>query len=149
MRGFLTVFNRAPSPEPSPSFGEGVLVHDDPLLDGLIRGEVVVFSLKLAVEPAGQIAECLGHDLLRVRSGRLPGRTVARDVHRHRVFVVVAPAMADLGGELVEVPSLDGLQPVGYAMQRRVRGRVVPDAGGRAIGVGPVAVEARLMRCSA
>jgi hypothetical protein len=50
--------------------------------------------------------------------------------------------MADLGGELVEVPSLDGLQPVGYAMQRRVLGRVVPDARGRALGLGPVALEA-------
>ncbi len=55
MRKFLTVFNRALSPEPPPCFGEGVLVDDDPFLDGLIRGEVVVFSLKLAVEPAGHL----------------------------------------------------------------------------------------------
>ncbi len=51
MREFLTVFNRAVSPEAATSFGEGVLVDDDPFLDGLVRGEVVVFSLKLAVEP--------------------------------------------------------------------------------------------------
>ena len=54
MRRFLTAFNRAVSPEAAPSFGEGVLVDDDPLLDGLVRGQVVVFSLKLAVKPAGR-----------------------------------------------------------------------------------------------
>ena len=43
--------------------------------------------------------------------------------------------MADLGGKLVEVAALDGLQPVGDAMQRRVRGRVVPDARGSTLGV--------------
>jgi hypothetical protein len=57
--------------------------------------------------------------------------------------------MADLGGELVEVPPLDGLQPVGDAMQRRVLGRVVPDAGGRALGGGPVTFEAGLMQSTA
>ena len=93
------------SPEPSPSFGERVLVHDDPLLDGLVRYEVVVFRLKLPVEPAGEIAQSLGHDLLGILGGRLPGRTVARDVNGHRVFMVVAPAVADLGRELVDVPS--------------------------------------------
>ena len=51
--------------------------------------------------------------------------------------------MADLGGELVEVPPLDGLQPVGDGMERRVRGRVVPDVRGGAPGVGPVAFERR------
>ena len=50
--------------------------------------------------------------------------------------------MADLGGELVEVPPLDGLQPIRHTMQRRVRGRVVPDARGRPLGVGPIAFEA-------
>jgi len=130
------------SPEPSPSFGERILVHDDPLFDGLIRGEVVVFSLKLAIEPAGQIAQRLGHDLLGILGGRLPGRTVARDVNGHRVFVVVAATVADLGGELVEVPPLDGLQPVGDAVERRVRERIVPDARGRALGVIEIALEA-------
>ena len=57
--------------------------------------------------------------------------------------------MTDLSSELVEVPPLDGLQPVGDAMQRRVRGRVIPDTRGRALGVGPVALEGRFMRCSA
>jgi hypothetical protein len=63
--------------------------------------------------------------------------------------VVVATAVADLGSELVEVPPLDGLQPVGYAMQRRVRRGVVPDARGRALGVGPVTFEAGLMQSTA
>lgn len=36
----------------------------DPLLDGFVRGEVVVFGLTLAIEPACQIAQRLGHDLL-------------------------------------------------------------------------------------
>ena len=31
--------------------------------------------------------------------------------------MIVAATVADLGGELVEVPPLDGLQPVGDAMQ--------------------------------
>ena len=57
--------------------------------------------------------------------------------------------MADLGGQLVEVPPLDGLQPVGDAMQGCVRWGVVPDARCRALGVGPVAFEAGVMRCSA
>ena len=99
-------------------------------------------SLKLAVEPAGQITQRLGHDLFGVFGRRLPGRAVARDVDRHRVFVVVAPAVADLGGELVEVPPLDGLQPVGDAVQRCIGRGVIPDARGRARRVGPVALEA-------
>lgn len=57
--------------------------------------------------------------------------------------------MADLGGKLVEVPALDGLQPVGDVMQRRIRRGVVSDVRGGAPGVGPVAFERRLMRCSA
>ena len=110
---------------------------------------MVVFSLKLAVKPAGQITQRLCNDLFRVFGRRLPGRAVARDIHRHGVFVVVPPAVADLGGELIEVSPLDGLQPIRDAVQRRVRGRVDPDARGGALGVGPVALEAGLMRCSA
>jgi hypothetical protein len=112
------------------------------VLNGLARGQVVVFSLKLAVEPAGQITQRFSHALLGAVGGRLPGRAITVDVHGHGVFVVVATAVADLGSELVEVPPLDGLQPVGYAMQRRVRRGVVPDARGRALGVGPVTFEA-------
>jgi hypothetical protein len=63
--------------------------------------------------------------------------------------MVVAPAMADLGRELVEVPPLDGLQPVDDAMERRVLGRVVADARGRTLGMAKVAFEASVMRCSA
>ena len=149
MRMFLTVFNHTVSPEPPPSFGEGVLVDDDPLLYGLVRGEVVVFSLKLAVEPTGQIAHRLGHDLVGVLSRRLTGWAVPRDVDQHAVFVVVAAPMAGLGGELVEVPALDGLQAVGDAMQRRVGRRVVPGARGRALGVAEIPLEASLMQSTA
>jgi hypothetical protein len=56
--------------------------------------------------------------------------------------VVVAATVAGLGGELAEVPPLDGLQPVGDTVQRRVARGVVTDAWGRALGVGPVALEA-------
>ncbi len=83
---------------------------------------MVVFSLKLPVEPAGQIAQRVGHDLFGVFGRWLPDRAVPRDVNGHGVFMVVATTMADLGGELVEVPPLDGLQPVGDAVQRRVLG---------------------------
>ena len=63
--------------------------------------------------------------------------------------MVVAPAMADLGRELVEVPPLDGLQPVDDAMERRVLGRVVADARGRALGVAEVCFKAGLMQSTA
>ena len=110
---------------------------------------MVVFDLKLAVEPAGEITQGFGHDLFSIFGGRLPGRAVARDVHRHGVFVIVAATVADLGGELVEVPPLDGLQAVGDAMQSRIRRGVVPDVRGGAPGVGPVAFERRLMQSTA
>lgn len=80
--------------------------------------------------------------LLGIVGRRLPGRAVAGDVHRHGVFVVVAAAVAGLGSKLLEITPLDSLQPVGDAMQRRVRRGIVPDAGGRAPGMGPAAVEA-------
>ena len=57
--------------------------------------------------------------------------------------------MADLGGKLVEVAALDGLQPVGDAVQRRIGRGVVPDARGCALGVAEIPFEPRLMRCSA
>jgi hypothetical protein len=57
--------------------------------------------------------------------------------------------MADLGGELVEVPPLDGLQPVGNAVQRRVARGVVPDARGRALGVAEISFERRFMQSTA
>jgi hypothetical protein len=57
--------------------------------------------------------------------------------------------MADLGSELVEVPPLDGLQPVGNAVQRGIKGRIVADARGGALGVGPVTLEGRFMQCTA
>jgi len=57
--------------------------------------------------------------------------------------------VAGLGGKLVEVPPLDGLQPIRDTEQRRVRGRVVPDAGARALGVGPVALEGCFMQSTA
>ena len=131
------------SPETPPSFGEGVLVDHDPLLDGLVRDEVVVFGLKLAVKPSGQVAQRLGHDLLGILGRRLPSRAVARDVHRHGVFVIVAATVTDLRGELIEVPPLDGLQAVGDAAQRRVRRGVVPDLRCRTLAVRPIALVRR------
>jgi len=50
--------------------------------------------------------------------------------------------MADRCRELVEVPPLNGLQPIRDAMQRRVRRGIVPDARGSALRVGPVTLEA-------
>ena len=52
----------------------------------------------------------LRHNLVGILGGRLPSRTVARDIRRHGVFVVVTATLADLGSKLVEVPPLDGLQ---------------------------------------
>ena len=102
---------------------------------------MVVFGLELAVEPAGEIADRLGHNLFGILGRRLPGRAVARDVDRHAILVVIAAPVADFRSKLVEIPPLDGLQPVGDAVQRRVLGRVVPDARGRALGVGPIAFQ--------
>ena len=65
---------------------------------------MVVFGLKLAVEPPGQIAQRLGHDLFGVLGGRLLGRAVAGDVHGHGVFVVMATAV----GELLSAQHLAG-----------------------------------------
>ena len=137
------------SSKPPPSFGEGVLVNDDPLLDCLVRREMIVFRLKLAVEPAGQITQRLGHGLFGIFGRRSAGRAVARDVHRHGIFVIVSATVTGLGGELVEVPPLDGLQAVGDAAQRRVRRGVVPNARGRAFRMGPVALEGRFMQSTA
>ena len=137
------------SPKPPPSFGEGVLVDDDPLLDGLVRREVIVFGLKLSIEPTGEIAQGFGHGLFGIFGRRLAGRAIARDVHRHGIFVIVSATVTGLGGELVEVPPLDGLQAVGDAVQRRVRRGVVPNARGRALRMGPVALEGRLMPSTA
>ena len=103
---------------------------------------MVVFGLKLAVEPAGQITQGLGHDLFGILGRRLPGRTVPDDIHQHSVFVIVAAAVADLCGELVEVPPLDAMQPVGDAVQRRIRRGIVPDTRGRALGVAEIPLEA-------
>ena len=110
---------------------------------------MVVFDLKLAVEPAGEIADRHEHGFLGIRGWRLPGRAVAGDVHRHGVFVVVAAAVTDLGGKLVKVAPLDGLQPVGDAVQRRVLGRIVPDTRGRALGVADVCFKTGVMQSTA
>jgi hypothetical protein len=47
-------FEGRASPEPSPSLSESILVDSDALLDGVVRGQVIVFGIKLAVEPAGR-----------------------------------------------------------------------------------------------
>jgi len=57
--------------------------------------------------------------------------------------------MADLGGELVEVPALNGLQPVCDTIQRRVGRGVVANARDRTLSVGPVALEGRFMQSTA
>lgn len=137
------------SSKPPPPFGEGVLVDDDPLLDGTVRREVIVFGLKLSIEPTGEIAQGFGQGLFGIFGRRLAGRAVARDVHRHGIFVIVSATVTGLGGELVEVPPLDGLQAVGDAVQRRVRRGVVPDAHRCAFRVPEVPLEGRLMQSTA
>jgi len=57
--------------------------------------------------------------------------------------------MADLSGELVEVPPLDSLQPVGDAVQRCVGRGVVPDARDGAFGVAKVTLEGGVMPSTA
>jgi hypothetical protein len=91
-----------------------VKVHDEPLVDGLVQGQVVVSGLKLAVEPAGQIPQRLGHDCLGVLGQRLPGRAVAGEVRRLGVFVVEVVALAGLSGKLLEAPPRDGLPSAAF-----------------------------------
>ena len=108
------------SPEPPTGFGEGVFVRDDTILDGIVRGEVIMFGLELPIKPACELAQRLGHDLLGILGGRLPGRTVARHVNDHAVFVIVAASVGRLSRELVEVPPLHGfdLRPVSSSILR-------------------------------
>ena len=63
--------------------------------------------------------------------------------------MIVAATVADLGGELVEVSPLDGLQLVGDVMQRRVRRGIVPCARCRALGMAEIALEAGVMQSTA
>ena len=86
-----------------------MLVHDEPLVDGLVQGQVVVFGLKLEVEPAGQIPQRRGRGQLGVLGRRLQGRAVAVEVRRIGVVVVEATAVAGLSGKLLEAPPRDGL----------------------------------------
>ena len=130
------------SPEPPTGFGEGVFVRDDTILDSIVRGEVIVFGLKLAIEPACEIAQRLGHDLLGILGGRLPGRTVARHVNDHAVFVIVAASVGRLSRELVEVPPLHGLEAVGDAVESGILQGIVTDALCRTLGVAEVALVA-------
>ena len=108
-----------------------------------------MFSLKLAVEPAGKIAQRLCDGLFTALSRRLIGRTVARHVDGHAVFVVVAATVGHLGTELIEIPLLRILQAVGDAVQGLILRGIGADFPGRTLGMPDCGLEGRLMRCSA
>ena len=52
------------SSEAATSFGEGVFIGGDGFIDRLVRRQMLIFALKLAVEPAGQIAQRLDDSFL-------------------------------------------------------------------------------------
>src|SRR5690606_6543376 len=111
-RGALVSVSSASS-ETATRFGEGVFIGGDGLIDSLVRGQVVIFPFKLAVEPARQIAQRLDDCLLGIGGHVLICRAVALDRDRHAVFVIIMAAMAGIGAKLVEVAALDRLQGIG------------------------------------
>ena len=130
------------SAEAAPGLGEGVFIGGDGLVHGLVRGKIVVFPLKLPVEPAGQIAQRLGHDLFGILSHVLPGRAVTLDRDRHTVFVVIVAAMAGLGAKLVEIAPLHRLKRIGDTVKLGVLRRVGPDPGRSILPIGIIGFKA-------
>lgn len=63
--------------------GEGILVGTDHLVDRLIRGQKPVFSLKLPIEPAGEVAQGVVDDVLGIGSHVLPGGAIPFDDDLH------------------------------------------------------------------
>ena len=57
--------------------------------------------------------------------------------------------MARLGDKLVEVSALHGQQPVGDAMQGRIRRGIVADALVRALGMAEIPFKASIMQSTA
>ena len=94
------------SAETASGFGEGVLVGGDRLVHGLVRCQVVVFLLKLAIEPIGEVAHRIGDNGLGIADDLDRSRTVPRHRDRHGENVIVIAAMRDLGAQLVEILSL-------------------------------------------
>ena len=78
---------------------------------------MVIFGLQLPIEPAGEVAQRLHNGLFTSFGWRLPGRTVARHVYGHAIFLVVAPAVGRLGVELIEILPPSGLKTTNDAVQ--------------------------------
>ena len=115
------------SAEAATGFGESVFVGGDGFIDRLVRRQMIIFALKLAVEPAGQIAQRLDDRLLGIAGHVLVCRTIALDRDRHAIFVVIMAAMAGIGAKLIEVAALDRLKGIGNTMQFGVLRCVLPD----------------------
>jgi len=94
-----------------------------------------MLSFKLPVKPAGKVAQGLSDGVFAVAGRLLARRAVARDLHGHAVFVIVAAAVTCLRAQLVEIPPLHSLQPVGDAVQRCILRGVIADALVRTLGV--------------
>lgn len=124
------------STEAATGFGERVFVGGDGFIDRLVRGQIIIFALKLAVEPAGQIAQRLDDRLLGILGHVLPGGAVSLDRDRHAVFVIIIAAMAGLCAKLMEVTALDRLKGIGDAVQFGVLRGVFPDQARRMFVVG-------------
>lgn len=97
---------------------------------------MIVFRLELGIKPSSQIAQRLGDGGWRIRGHVLPGRTVARDRHRHGEFMVILAPMADLGAKPVEIAPLDLLQGVGDPVQFPILRGMGADIADRAVAKG-------------
>ena len=87
------------SPEPPPGFGERVFVDRDRLLDGFIRGQVVMLGPKLATEPMCEIAQglgdaCFGIDCQRLACRAVTGQRGIGDLDLRKVDSMTAACMA-------------------------------------------------------
>src|SRR5690606_25553419 len=100
--------------------------------------------LELAIEPAGEITQRLGDDVLRVGGHVLPVRAGPLDRNVHAVFVVVMAVMTDVSAKLIKVAPLGILKRICDAMQHLVLRRVSPDRGRGvpAVGVEPLPARA-------
>ena len=103
-----------------------------------------MFSLKLPIEPASEIAQGFSDGVFAVDGRLLARRAVAHDLNGHAVFVIVLASVGRLSRELVEVPPLHGLETVSDAVQRWILRGIVTDVLCQTLGVAEVA----LVRCA-
>ena len=107
------------SVEPITGLGEGT-VGGDGFVHGGVGRQVVVLALEPALEPAREAENRLDNGVSCLVRHGLPGGAVAFDLDRHAVFASVAAALADDGGELIEVVPLYEWKIAGDGVQRFV-----------------------------